>query len=294
MGDSGTVEDRIPSRNRRCGRGRPVQELNNKLAPRIHAPESLEFEPWPFQKLDLQRKPGPKGSAVLLTTGAMNPLHQGHIVMLHQACDRLEADGIAVLGAFLSPSHDNYILQKTKRARTLALSATFRLHVAQQAVRGDPLVSVGAWEAQQRGGWPDFPEVCAALQLALDSLPETQVRGRIECFYVCGSDHANKCMLWNGDVGDGVVVVPRMGDRLYGSEDTSRRCYVATPTSDNTAALSSTRLRAAIQQRDAVSIEDALSPAAVSILLHPGPEEYLQFQQDYLQLGIKQPQCANT
>eukprot|EP00966_Prymnesium_polylepis_P274740 6347604-Prymnesium_polylepis.1 len=116
------------------------------------------MESWPINKLDLARAAGPKGSAVLLTTGAMNPAHRGHSAMLHQARSRLEADGIAVLGAFVSPSHDAYVQPKAASLSTIGLSSALRLQAAQRTVADDPLVSVGAWEAQQPGHWPDFPE----------------------------------------------------------------------------------------------------------------------------------------
>ncbi len=80
------------------------------------------MEPWPFAKLDLTREARPKGSAVLLTTGAMNPAHRGHASMLHQARSRLEADGVAVLGAFVSPSHDAYVQPKAVKFGTIGLS----------------------------------------------------------------------------------------------------------------------------------------------------------------------------
>ena len=44
---------------------------------------------------------------VLLTTGAMNPIHLGHVEMLVHARNTLEErHGFRVLAGFLSPSHD--------------------------------------------------------------------------------------------------------------------------------------------------------------------------------------------
>ena len=199
---------------------------------------AANMEPWPFTKFDFARDAGPKGSAVLLTTGAMNPAHRGHAAMLHQARLRLEADGVAVLGAFVSPSHDAYVQPKAASLGTIGLSSQFRLQAAQRTVADDPLVSVGAWEAQQSGNWPDFPEVCAALQAALTDLATSHGREAVRCFYVCGSDHANKCGLWSSRPSmqwGGVVVVPRAGDALAGSEDVSFCVYVAEPASDTSA-----------------------------------------------------------
>ena len=115
-------------------------------------------EPWPTSKF---RPSNPAArECILLSTGAMNPIHRGHVAMIHAAADRLRAAGYDVLRAYVSPSHDGYVQPKARGLSTLGLSAAFRLEVAQRAVADDPLVAVGAWEAQQPGHWPDFPQVC--------------------------------------------------------------------------------------------------------------------------------------
>ena len=43
---------------------------------------------------------------MLLTTGAMNPVHIGHIKMMELAKQTVEADGWTVVQGILSPSHD--------------------------------------------------------------------------------------------------------------------------------------------------------------------------------------------
>ena len=94
----------------------------------------------------------------------MNPVHRGHVAMLHQAAARLELEGYAVLGGWLSPSHDAYLQPKARHLNTIGLSAAFRLEAARLTLSEDSLVEVGHWEASQPGHWPDFPVVCAALQ----------------------------------------------------------------------------------------------------------------------------------
>merc|ERR1719401_115270 len=104
----------------------------------------------------------------------MNPLHLGHAQLLRQATERLDRAGFRVVGAWLSPSHDAYVQPKAKHFGAVGLSAEFRLEVARRMVLEDPLIAVGAWEAQRPGSWPDFPEVCEALQSFLaesDCLP---------------------------------------------------------------------------------------------------------------------------
>jgi len=46
-------------------------------------------------------------ACVLLSTGALNPPHLGHLKMMEAARSHLEeSEGFKVLGGFLSPSHD--------------------------------------------------------------------------------------------------------------------------------------------------------------------------------------------
>merc|ERR1719362_2411430 len=50
-----------------------------------------------FAKAGSEAAPA-KGFAVLVTTGAMNPIHLGHVQLLHQAKIRLEQEGYGVAG----------------------------------------------------------------------------------------------------------------------------------------------------------------------------------------------------
>jgi len=190
----------------------------------------IDLSPWPLCKLQaaLRASAGPapaKGYAVLLTTGAMNPVHRGHAQQLHQARERLETVGYGVLAAWLSPSHDGYVQPKCSRLRTVGLSASFRLELARRAVELDEFVSVGAWEATKEGTWPDFPVVAKALQDNLRS--HRDCRG-LQVFYVCGTDHFRKCGLHTGmRSGVGVVAVPRGGDGPTGREKPDKLVFVA-------------------------------------------------------------------
>lgn len=170
------------------------------------------------QQLDLERPAGPNGAAVLLCTGAMNPAHKGHVQMLEQARVRLEEAGIAVLGAFASPTHDDYVQNKARRSGTVGLSGAFRMEVLKRTVANVPLVNASNWEVNNPDGFVDYPLVVAEMSEWLHEVSE--VRGDdVYGIYVCGSDHANAEDLWSV-VPDawwgGVVVVPRAGDVLWG------------------------------------------------------------------------------
>jgi len=259
--------------------------------------EPYGMEAWPFDRLDLSCEAGRNGSAVLLMTGAMNPAQKGHIEVLKCAQERLEAEGIAVLGAYLSPSSDPN-----------RLSNEFRLQVLCHLVADKPRISVGAWEAKawearkaQGFGteWPDFPEVIQALQgamqaLSIQRLNEHRAGEIVRVFYVCGSDMANQNrMLWSvhpSIAWDGVVVVPRAGGKLEGQEDISKCCFVARPASVNdTERLSFAELQEALQNKDRGRIEKALDPRATTFLLAPSAEEFEHFRSDYMLLGVNAP-----
>ncbi|CAE8696562.1 unnamed protein product [Polarella glacialis] len=267
----------------------------------------MAMDPWPLDKLSallhartvLGQLPPKLGFAVVLTTGAMNPPHRGHVQMLHQARARLEAEGYGVVGAWISPSHDGYVQPKAKRLGTIGLSSRFRLEIARRAVSGDDFVALGAWEADRPGAWPDFPEVAAALQskleksaqasaLRVDNPEDEEMNGLIQVFYACGSDHAQNCGLYRGlrpDKGIGVVVVPRTGDRVQG-ELPGNMVFVASPCSGDWAQLSSTKLREALERRDRGCAVAALGPEAARFLLEPSAEELKAFSDDFAKLGL--------
>ena len=156
---------------------------------------------WPFST----PIPNTENLCVLLTTGAMNPIHQGHIQMLECAKTTLEQEGWSVWTGFISPSHDLYLQGKTKGRGFV--SAEQRVKMAQLATKDSSWIEVATWESQQEGYWPDFPEV-------IDDLYQhvSQLHSNIFVFYVCGSDHVRYCIRILNKPRKGVVVVPRMGD----------------------------------------------------------------------------------
>ena len=112
-----------------------------------------------------------KRYCVVLSTGAMNPLHRGHVHMLEAAKACLEsqppvtdsttgtADTWKVLAGWISPSHQLYVGPKCQKLGTICLPAEDRVALVQAACRESEWLSVGRWETSQTGYWPDFPEV---------------------------------------------------------------------------------------------------------------------------------------
>jgi len=237
---------------------------------------------------------------VVLTTGAMNPPHQGHAQLLRQARARLEALGHTVLGGWVSPSHDLYVGPKARRLGTVHLSADLRIYLARSLVQGDDFLSVGTWEARFPGFWPDFPEVAQTLQEHLRCLkdqpgiPPEWVDADIKVFYACGTDHAKRCGLYGGFPNDiGLVVVPRQGE-VPEAEKKSQFVFVAEPSAGEVASFSSTKIRQALKREDADYVTRAISQEAAKLLLRPSPTEWIDFERDFRRLGKEPPTGEET
>ena len=214
------------------------------------------MESWPLKKLlaNINRITASSTRlAVLLSTGALNPVHNGHVDILERAKRFLEQDNkFCVVGGFLSPSHDLYVYPKCRRLNTLAFASSERLKLTQLACQASEWIDTASWESQQQGYWPDFPEVLQALQDHLAASPNSSVYS-FTVFYVCGRDHADKCGLHNGFgvPNQGVVIVPRSGDPPAAS---NAQLLVFGVTEVNAAVehLSSTAVRAVLQSGAAI------------------------------------------
>lgn len=241
---------------------------------------SVGMDLWPKEKINAKRETlagtelPEKGYAIVLTTGAMNPAHRGHAVMLHQAAARLERDGYIVLGAYLSATHDKYVQPKCARLGTVGFSGAFRAEVARRAVQDDTFVAAGLWEVSQPG-FVNFPEVAASCV--------TEFADQAKVFYVSGTDHAERCGLTRGmRTGAGwigVVVVPREGDTP--PEEVAERVWVAEPAGGEIASFSSTKVRQALEQGNFDYVSTSMSPSAAALLLAPDDEDKEKFAEDY-------------
>jgi hypothetical protein len=187
---------------------------------------------WPLGKLSARlrtlRETGEsRKPAVLLTTGAMNPVHLGHVDMFARARRCLEQEhGYCVLAGYISPSHEDYVRPKCAHFKQRYLGADVRLECVRRAVQASDWLACGAWEAAPaHGSWPDYPVVVKALQSYLGGQPDLRLGGhKCTVFYVCGLDHFQKCQLAAGlrpcsslpgtscvEPKAGVVAIPRAG-----------------------------------------------------------------------------------
>jgi nicotinic acid mononucleotide adenylyltransferase len=168
-----------------------------------------DLEEWPTSKLRRNIECDDScGSqlplAVLLTTGSLNPIHAGHLQCMEDARVAIEKLGYHVVAGYISPSSDYYVRGKMERIahenrvtlNSIFASATHRLRLTQLACMESEWLNCSSWEANQPR-FADFDEVTYALETFLRhngffSSEHDAV------FYVCGSDHYNKCGLYRG------------------------------------------------------------------------------------------------
>jgi Icc-related predicted phosphoesterase/phosphopantetheine adenylyltransferase len=192
---------------------------------------------------------------VLITTGAVNPAHFGHVDIMHKASMHMQAKGFKVLHSYISPSHDDYVSSKARSKKMTYASAQHRcalLDLCIQDYAPTEAISTSRWESGQ-SHFVDYMDVAAALLRDLrkyyQHIPGVQ---NITVYYVCGEDHARNCFLTRGlpDSHLGVVVIPRVystsGSGSSPLEDNpARRVFIVPVRASNSAYcdFSSTRLR---------------------------------------------------
>ena len=249
---------------------------------------SVKPKLWPMDKVHFMLdhiRPGEKGYAVVLTTGAMNPVHLGHISLIDHAVNKLTREGYGVIGAWLSPSHDLYLQPKAKKFNTIGLSSAFRVEATRLTVADDPFIDVALWESSLNLEGPDwsasdYPEVCLALKKEIKKEFKTEYDNYgITVFYACGSDHAQNNGLYKKQEWGGVVVVPRQGEKTQ-PENPANKVYV-TQIDKEKGSFSSTLIRKAIAENNLDILKTMMSVHAIDFLFNPTHEEKLRFSNDF-------------
>lgn len=126
-----------------------------------------------------------KRPVVLVTTGGMAPIHNGHIAMMERAREIVESsfDGHVVVGGFFAPGHDSYV--GAKYNGTAAIPAVDRIAMVELATQNSDWLEVDPWAARYMPGEINFTDVVRRLETYL-----IQNLGlRVEVFYVYGSDN---------------------------------------------------------------------------------------------------------
>lgn len=148
--------------------------------------EPLDDVHWlstPLTKARQNLKKSIKKPAVLLSTGAFCPPHQGHLNMMAQARACAINHGFDIIAGYLSPGHDEYIRLKCAEQ---AMEASARLWMCAQATASSDWLDVDAWEALWRPCAVNFTDVIVRLERYL----QHHLKRHIPVIYVCGGDNA--------------------------------------------------------------------------------------------------------
>jgi NAD+ synthetase len=182
---------------------------------------------------------------VLVAAGALSPVHAGHLEMMARARAGLEANGAVVVGGFLAPDHDAYVLQKTPSSP----SASRRVELAEAAVADSDWLAVDAWPALVATRALNFTEVVEHLAATLSRwLPSPRP---LRVVFVCGGDNARFAHAF-ARRGHVVVVARRGADDVFVAEQERARADPA--------------MRVAMAHGRVLFVDDAPVPASSSAI----------------------------
>lgn len=209
---------------------------------------------WPLNKISAnysKELKGKKPLCVLLTTGALCPIHKGHIDIMERAKKAMETDfGYSVLGGWVSPSHDLYVGPKMKFKKQFFASAFHRVNMARILTRSTDWLDVATWESRYSGRWPDFPEVVTDATETVNSAEFVVEGGRkVDVIYVCGTDHARLCSNGFHGANQGLAVV-RRGSQGAHPSDPKQLVFGVKYINKDIEMLSSTKVRLALAKNN--------------------------------------------
>lgn len=204
---------------------------------------------------------GGRKLAVLVSTGSYSPVHRMHVHMFEIAKTALEEKyGFVVVGGFISPSHDHYVSGKLGEA---ALPSQHRFQMCELSVADSQWLSVSKWEGHR----PTFLDFGPVRQFHEDYLRTKFPDKEIAVFYLCGTDHAVKCHLYNTRKFP-VVAVGRPGEHsaelreIHGRQEKNPLFYFV---EDETENISSTEIRRRLQNK--LPFDDLMHPQAAAYLI---------------------------
>lgn len=145
--------------------------------------------------------------AIIISTGAHCPLHDGHISIMKSAKDAVENAGYTVIGGYLSPGHDEYINEKLGDN---GLNISRRMEWANNMLKADQSLSwikLDPWEGVFAPGAVNFTSVVHRLQLYINKF---YISANVKIFFACGDDNARFLIPFkNTEIG--TIVVKRPG-----------------------------------------------------------------------------------
>jgi len=172
-----------------------------------------------------------KQKCILISTGSYNPVHTMHVRTFYLARKALEENhNVSIVGAFLSPSHGDYV--QSKLGESDYIDTEHRLRMVELSIeeeasqRGlsvlDQFLSLDKWESTVCTGFADFPEVTVSLR---DYITQQFPKENIRIMYLCGTDHFCRCGYLRGlrrQKNIGVVTLKRPSHKGLSDEEMSK------------------------------------------------------------------------
>lgn len=147
----------------------------------INYPVTDDFDCTPISFM-VERFRKSKNPAIILSTGSFCPLHDGHIEMMYKAREAVEASGYDVIGGYLAPDNDEYVLRKTN-----VLNIHERIRIIQKQIEEIDWLAVDPWSGVFRKYAENFTDIIYHLQMYI----KRHLGKDIPIFYVCGGDNAH-------------------------------------------------------------------------------------------------------
>lgn len=178
--DGADIADYLPVREDTQWLGTPVHKVLRKLE-ELKCSSSNERTQRPY--------------VVLLLTGALCPVTQGHTNAIEESIAALQMQGHEVIGAYLSPDHGSYVLEKNGPD---VLDSAERIRLCELMTRDHPLIMVDSWNALRNTHAPNFTDVGRYLEAYLNRHVPTSRPIRVALVF--GADNANfvRCCLYRG------------------------------------------------------------------------------------------------
>jgi len=211
-----------------------------------------------------------KKNIVLLSTGAYCPVHKMHVDIFVKAKKILEdpplASGIMsvnVVAGYLSPTHDSYVSSKVESSKVRSISGIHRLEMIKLNVQDSEWMDASSWEVDQYE-FIDYPFVYKHFKKELES------KFNVEIWYLCGSDHALKCHLYDRSIRCVAVSRPTQNkiadlNKMY---DKNSFIFIQDDTED----MSSTKVRNVMRKKYA---NDDDYKKNLELYLHPNVAKYI-------------------
>lgn len=188
---------------------------------------------------------------VLLLTGAIAPCHLGHIEILEKTKIHLENKNIKVLGGYISPGHDEWVLSKIKNSPNYEnLNINNRIKIANDLLKskfitGTQWIQIDPWEGLFNRVAINFTEVIDRLRIYL----EHYLQIKIPIYYVCGGDNSSfsltfiekgNCVIVNRPT---TIEIDKYKEKIFQFGNCDKKLINRIFFIDNNCTLASSRLR---------------------------------------------------